>query len=122
MRILEPVIVDAASRHLFERRRESLVRHRVAAVHGYLQQQIERRRMRKLRLRAESAVARIELVHARGGNLVDEGRRQRALHRRKNLRLAQWPPSRSGRLQRLLRRPRHTRAIASSTLPMPGRP
>ena len=37
----------------------------VAAIHGHLQQQVERRRMRKLGLRAEAAVARIELRNDR---------------------------------------------------------
>ena len=75
MKAAGKLIVDAAARHLFQRHREGFARLRVAAVHRQLQQQIERRRMRKLGLRAESAVARIELRNDRRRNLVHQRRR-----------------------------------------------
>ena len=81
------LVVDAAPRHLFERHGERLARLLVAAAHRHLQQQIERRRMRKLRLRAEPAVARVELASDRAGNLVHQRRRQLAPPRPEKLSL-----------------------------------
>ena len=73
------LVVNAAARHLFERRTQNASPAMlVVAVHGHLQQQVERRRMGKLGLRAEPAVARIELRDNRFGNLVHEGQVQRA--------------------------------------------
>ena len=54
------LVVHSAPRHFFERSGEGLARNLVAATDGDLQQQFERRRVGKLRLRAEAAVPRIE--------------------------------------------------------------
>ena len=50
----------------------------VVVAHGHLQQQVERRGMGKLGLRAEPAVARVELRDNRLDNLFHEGQVQRA--------------------------------------------
>ena len=56
------LVVDAAARHLFKRRREGIPRLLVVAAHRHLQQQVQRRRVRKLRLRTEAAIARVKLA------------------------------------------------------------
>src|SRR5208337_2277340 len=63
MKASRELIVNAAARHLFERRDEGFAGRLVVGAHGHLEQQIKRSRMRKLGLRAEASVAGIELAY-----------------------------------------------------------
>ncbi len=55
------LVVHSAAGHLFKRHRGRLARRFVACPAGYIEQQIDRRRMSKLGLGAEPAVMAIEL-------------------------------------------------------------
>ncbi len=64
------LVVDAAARHLFKRGAEGLAGLFIAAVHGHFQQQVQGAGVGKLGLRAEAAIARVELRKDGGGDLV----------------------------------------------------
>ena len=78
MKASRELIVDAAARHFFERREEGFAGGLVVAAHGHLEQQVERRRMRKLGLRTEASVARIELADDRSRNFLNQSQRKTA--------------------------------------------
>ena len=114
---------NAAPRHLFERRREGLAGLLVVAAHRNLQQQVKRRGVRKLGLRAKAAIARIELAQRRPGNLVHQRQRQICRRRRKSSRCARWPPSRCPPSPAPRRAARATPAPwPSARAPKPGPP
>ena len=93
------LVVDAASRHLFERRSKCFASPLIVVAHGRFEQQVERRRMGKLGLRTEPAVARVELRDDRLGNLFHEGQVQRAPASGKALILLNGSHDAAGRLQ-----------------------
>ena len=70
------LVVHSAPRHFFERGGEGLASRFMAAVHRYFQQQVERRGVGKLGLRAEAAIARVELRQDCAGNLIRQGQRK----------------------------------------------
>ena len=70
------LVVNPTARHLLKRHDKRLASLLVVAVHGQFQQQVERRRMRKLRLRSESAIALVKLAQSRLGNLVHQCKTQ----------------------------------------------
>ena len=72
------MVVDAALGHLRERHQGHLTRLRIAFARRRIQQQVQRRRMRKLRLHAKTAMMRIELRDRGVHQLVGDRLAQRS--------------------------------------------
>jgi len=122
MKAAGQLVVNAAARHLFERGSKCFLGLLIAAIHRHFEQQVEHRRMRKLGLRTEAAVARVKLIDRRGRNLVYQ-RSVSSPPRPENDSLCSIAaitlPAESSASSR---RSRHTCAMVSNTRPKPGRP
>ena len=87
MKATRQLVIDAALSHLLQRDyRHSLRRcDQLSAAHRAIDQEIQRSRMRELRLRSEASIAIIELLHCRLDQLVQQGNTQIAATRREAL-------------------------------------
>ncbi len=116
------VVVDAALGHLLQGHGGGLPGRFVARARGHIEQQVDGRRMSKLRLRTEAPVVAVELFQRRGHHLVDDAHAQVARTAGKALVVFDRCDHAAGRLQTSSRRVFQASTMVSSTRSKPGRP
>ena len=70
------VVVDATQSHLLQRHRGRFSGRMVAGARGYIEQQVDGRRMGKLGLRTKAPIVAVELLQRRRHHLVDDAHAQ----------------------------------------------